>query len=268
MASDTKCCTFNRGKFFIGDYVDPCDGLAPLGCPPPKVIYILTANIEIDYDVFGRQNKYHQKYNECARSQIANISLSLTIGCSDNENLSDFLLSQTTEGVLGSEEEVFYNFCHGQVDECRFISLNKTNIVQGTLVLGLYDSDGALIRLLVDGTDYTYEDRMIQFLLPINDVNAERLLINYDYNDTSLQTIDALKADNKPKSLIFRGTNFADGESSIVDVEIYKFSHTPSSDFEIIQDGSFLTLTLQGTIDKFYAGSGEDCYFKITKGDL
>lgn len=272
MATETKCCTFTRGSFYLGEYQDPCSGLAPFGCPPPKATYrnignVESASISVDYEVFGSENKYHQHYDDCARAQVIDVTLDVLIGCSDNLNIQDFLFSQSANGMSGSKIEDFYCFNDGIIADCTTFKLEKTNVDVQTLIINLIDENGDPIRALVEGTEYEYKDRMVVLLQEINEPAASKVRFSYSYDDSALLLIDALKQNNTVKTIVFRGANYAEGEDSIVDVEIFKFRHGAADSFEIIQDGSFLNLRLQGTIERFYDGSSEECFFRIIKGE-
>lgn len=269
----TESCVFLKGSFFIADYIDPCGGLAPLGCPPPKPIYkpignVIQAEITIDSNVFGTENKHHTKYKNCSRHQIANVSLDMTLSCASVENLKKALLGEVAIGDSGSYSEQNYRVCDGALKECDVFMLDKYNITTGTLVVKAIDNQGGDIQILVEGTDYVYEKRTIRMLKDLTILGMDKLIFEYDYDDTEVQTLDALKTEPTVKTLMFRGTNYADEEGAFFDVQVFKFRHDPVSSLDLISQDSFLILRLQGVVERFYDGNDKDCYFKIVKGAL
>lgn len=264
MANDSNCCTFFRGSIYLSKYVDPCSGFYDLSCNEGLVYNDLgnvqQATVTINSSVLGVDSHLNSTVDlHKTRLLINSVDLNLNVTCSKDQNLIKFLGLDKSLLNLGNETKRFS--C--SIDCCSVLFLKKN---PSNVVVTLKDEDGADVRVLDLNIDYELGIDFVKFLKDLTD-DYSYLEISYDYDESSLYDLSALKNFNTVYSVMFKGVNYAEDGNEQVDVELYKVRFSFLSSLDLISDGNFLNLSLQGRVEKDLSREckGQDAYFKIKK---
>lgn len=265
MACQTHCCVFSRGEFFIADYAASCAGtLQELFCgtqtskPFRKLGNISSALVEISSSVLGIENEFNPVSETCPRSQVENVSLTVTLECASKDNLILALYGEAKELDSGSH---VVDFCINSLSSCDFFPYEKQKALHTGHSVVLKDPFGVAIATLVEDVDYKWSASGIEI---INDSivlgAAVTLRLIYDYNNANIHEIEFLDKQIGYKSIFFKGTNYADDSSAMFNATFKKVLFAPVDQFDLISKDSLFSLTLRGTVEKV-----DGSHFKLVK---
>lgn len=264
MSCETQCCVLSRGEFFISDWQSDCvGGLPGIACtavqkPFKKVGNVSTAAVEITAQILGKENQYNKLDDTCARTLIEGVQITVTFACASRANLYRALFSEEPEIDSGRHIK---EFCIDSLSECDFFPFDKMQASADNLDVFLVDAMGLVITELVVDTDYKFSRSGVEILRDDIDIDdATTLRMAYDYNTENFFEMKFGSKMQGYKSLFFKGTNYADDETVVFDAIFPKVIFSPINQFDLIQTGEFLTLTLVGSVEKT-----SDGWFKITK---
>lgn len=265
MACLTSCCLFSRGEFFISDYSGPlCNGggLDELLCnirkPYRKLGNVSTCAVNISSQVIGRENEFNPVHDPCPRQSVEGVNITITLECASNKNLYEALYSEILEDITG---EIKDQFCIHALEECDFFPFSKLSPVDGSIVVTLESPLGVVVQTLVEDTDYIVTNSGIEILRDDIDLtNVSTLNVTYDYNTANRFVFNFGSKKPGYKTLFFKGLNYASGGDHIFNAVFHKVVFTPANTFDLINQDSFFTLTLSGTVEKV-----EGSWFELTK---
>lgn len=245
----------------MSDYQGSCNEVSGISCvtacsPFKKVGNVLSCNVEIVSELLGRGNQYLNP-DSCPRSSITGVNLTITMGCASVRNLIQGLFGSAVDVESGSKVD---EFCIEELEQSDFFPFSKKQATLNTVVVRLLDEDNDEVMVLVEGVDYKLSKSGVQILKDIDILNASEIEIAYDYNTINFTKIKFGTLKQGYKSLYFKGTNYADGGAGLFDAEFTKVYFKPMDLFNLITADEFLTITLQGVVDKV---NGE--FFSITK---
>lgn len=261
MATETHCCVFTRGEFFIRDAALNCgDGGSDLVCaqgPFVKLGGLSSGMIEIQGNVLGRENEFNPACPE-SRLNVSNVTLSLTLQCASKRNLIQALIAGADANDAGT---FIQDFCFNTLNDEMFFPFEHKGLVADTVTVYLKDSLGEVISTLVEGTDYLVSSSGIQIMNNSIDItDAVTLRITYEYDNVNSIGMEFFNGAPKYKEVYFKGTNYGDGTETLFDAVIYRVLFAPLSQFDLISQGDFFTIQLVGSVEKT-----DGKWFKITK---
>mgnify|MGYP000892842649 CR=1 FL=1 len=271
MLTEKDCCFLIKGEFFAAPFSDTCSSLVPFGCSESIQDYrplgnIISANIQHNYQLRGRENEYHKNYNKKARAQIVDMEMELIFTCPNNANIKEFLFTDVEKQSSGSDTKYFYETCSStlKANEQVFM-LKKRNLSNVVVTLVNHDASTSVLQ---EGVDYRVDGPLLRLTKDITLASDFKYFsIEFDYDESNFSLMKPFTKDYRDLSLYFSGTNFADVESeSAFDVEFFKFTPFSFQELEMIQQNNFLTFSLQGRIQKFYDDSDVKSFYTIKKG--
>jgi hypothetical protein len=115
--------------------------------------------------------------------------------------------------------------------------------------------------------DYEISANKVKFLKDITETYSY-LEIDYNFDESNFYELSALQNFKTTFNVLFKGVNYAESEAETpFDVELYKVRFNFLSSLDLISDGNFLNLSLQGRVEKDLSRDckGLDSYFKIKK---
>lgn len=259
-----ECCTFLRGSIYLSKYIDPCSGFDQLGCNEDQALFCLgnvaQATLTINSTQLGSDTyNNHVLTPQKTKLSINSVNLNMSVTCSSDKNLIEFLGLDVKNLESGTELKRYS--CTLKKGEVLIFKKNPTD-----LTLTLRSSDGSSVRVLTEDIDYILNNEIVTLIQDISD-NYSYLEASYSFDESSNYDLFGLENFSNTYRIMFRGVNYADGVEKDFDVEIYKcrLSFLPSLD--LISDGSFLNLSLQGRVERDLSREcqGKDAYFKISK---
>lgn len=259
MACETQCCVLTRGELFVGNS-DECE-LSDIVCmdggkPLRKIGNVLSCAINNLVEVIGAENEYLKPDDNCPRIAILSSNITLTIGCASKDNLIWALSGEKKAVESGSKRDLF---CFDEIKSCLLFPFSKKSAALDTVVVSLLDSEGETVETLVSGVDYKLSKSGVETLRDISVAGAVELLVEYDFDTTGFFEIEFAKAIQKHKALYFKGTNYSEGEG-MFDATFYRVLFPPMSSFDLISQGDFFTITLEGIVEKKHGQ-----FYKIIK---
>lgn len=262
--AEQDCCTFLRGSMYVSKYIDPCSGFDDLSCNSEDIFYKLgnlsQASLTVNSSLLGTESILnHTSYPLKARHIINSVNLNLNVSCSKDKNLIRFLGME--QGELNAGNEVLRFIC--PISQCSVLFLKKNPTVNS---ITLKDALGVTVRVLTEGVDYSVSLDSVEFLIDIVD-DYSYLEVDYDFDETDYQTLKAHQDFNLGYRVLFKGVNYAEGIKESFDVDIYKVRFQFLSSLDLISDGNFLNLSLQGRVEKDLSRDckGHDAYYSIKK---
>jgi len=255
MAEKTECCVLTRGEFFISDNCSDeggCDGgLSEIICNTEKgfkkVGNVSSCVVEITSQIIGKENEYNKTTSLCARTQVTGINISITFNCASRANLFRAMYAEIPAVGSGPATQ---DFCISELNEDDFFVFSKKLATKASVVVGLYDPMGNLVKTLVEDLDYRYEPYGITIAQEIDIEDASILKLSYNFNTAGYYEIDFLSKYQGYKTLYFKGTNYDSDEGTMFDAVFHKVLFAPISTFDLITRDEFLTLTLSGSVEK------------------
>lgn len=254
MACETHCCVFTRGEFFISDWQSSCvGGLSEIICesvPKPyrKVGNVSSCSVNITAEILGKENKFNPLDETCARTMINGVQMTISFSCASIKNLYQAMYAEKLEDDSGRHVK---DFCFETLEECMLFTFDFQKASEDDLVVTLHDAEGNLESTLVVDVDYKYTQSGIEILrddIVIGD--AVTLRIAYDYDTAGFYSVDFKTKYQGYKSIYFRGTNYGGDEAAVFDAVFHKVIFPPISDFDLITQDDFLTLTLSGSVEE------------------
>lgn len=259
-----NCCTLIRGDFYISDWLSDCvGGLSDIICEgQPKAFRnignVINAQLNIDASIKGRQNKNHNlALDVLARLPINGVDLSITVGCTSSRNLYMALF-----GEVPDEESGVYtdDYCFDELEEGIFFKFTKNGASSDGLDVFLRNSNGDLVKTLIDGIDFIFNKSGIELIRDIDPETGVTLRMIYSYNTLGFHEIDFFKKNIGYKTIFLKGTNYIDASGKSFNLLINKALITPVNQLDLLSGESFLTLVLNASVER-----DNDSWFKITK---
>lgn len=262
MATETHCCTFTRGEFFIRDAAEQCiGGVSGIGCGIgksfKKIGNVSSGLIEIMGSVLGKENEFNPADPD-SRVEVLGVSLTLSVSCTSHKNLREALISEKTEQGPSSYAQDFA-LCDS-IEEGDFFNFDKKGVDPESVIISLVHN-ASVVGTLVPEIDYLVNSSGVQIMRDGIDLNdAQILRFNYDYDDTGFYDFSLLSAKPKYKEIYFKGINYAEGSETLFDAQFYRVLFAPINQMDLITRDEFLTINLTGSVEK-----QDSQWFKITK---
>lgn len=256
MSTETHCCVFTRGEFYMRDAA-PC-GVPSLFCdgvgPFKKIGNVASSIVEIQGSVIGKENEFNPASPD-SRVEILGVNMSITMNCASSENLIKALYGDDSGAEDGSH---VLDFCFSTLSSDDFFPFEFKGVDSVTVYLR---TPTIAIKTLTRGVDYEVNSSGVHI---INDSisydGANILRLAYSYNTNGFSSIQFQSKFPKYKEIYFKGTNYGDGSSDLFDAVFYRVLFAPINQFDLITRDEFLTINLVGSVEKH-----ENKWFKITK---
>lgn len=248
-----NCCTLLRGELYISDWSSACaGGLSDVFCnstPSPyrKVGNITSAQVAITAPVLGKENKFNKSLDACSRVPIESVDLTLTVGCTNSNNLYQALFGEKLERDFGNNTR---DFCIEELESGLFFPFSKAGADGNTINVYLLDANGDLVKELDIDIDFIFSSAGIELIRDIDKQTSTTLRLYYSFDTNGFHEIDFNSKVKGYKSLFFRGTNYNEGSNKSFDIEFHKVLFAPINQFDLLSGDEFLTLVLQGSVER------------------
>lgn len=255
MSCITQCCVLTRGEFYISDFCsgeEACadGGLSDISCGTQNVFRKLgnvsSCVVETQAEVLGRENKFNPVGASCPRIAITGVNLTLSLNCASRENLYRALFASGDQTEAGSNRQ---EFAIDELVECDFFPYSKQKPEEESVIVTLIDPMGILVKTLVLDTDYRLSKSGVEIINDVDIINSSKLVLEYDFDPLGYYVAQFLSKFQGYKTIFFKGTNYADSTEGIFDATFHKVLFAPVSQFDLITQNDFLTLTLTGTVE-------------------
>lgn len=249
----------------MSDYKN-CEGglLCETDSPFYDVGTLASALVSIQAQILGDVNRFHNKPKPCQRIIVDSVNIALSIVCAKDSNFVQGLYSKKIEGDSGNHTQEFScnSFTSGQ-----FYPFEKGGPVISSVQVVLLDADRNVVHTLTS-SEFSASQSGIDILQDLNYPDAIYLRFSYDYDSAQSCEYDFLSEFKGPKSLFFKGSN-QHGEKGKFDIHIYKASFSPITQLDLISQGNFFIINLNGVVEKDYTREDQDWlggYFKTMRG--
>lgn len=261
MSCETQCCVLSRGELYLADS-ESCE-LGDLFCDTVgsgmrKLGNVLSCRIENLVEIVGLENEFLKTDDVCNRISIISSRMFLSLGCASKENL---LLSLGDEKVDSESNPKTDKFCVTEFKKCTFFPFSSKGVLLGeeNIEVDILDVNGESLETLVYGEDYEASKSGIQLLKDLEIDGGVELSVRYDYNNAEFTEMSFAKVLQGHKSLYFKGVNYSNGEG-LFDAEFKRVLFKPINGFDLINQGDFFTLELEGIVEK-----KDNEFYKIIK---
>lgn len=261
MSCETQCCVLSRGELYIAD-AESCD-MGDLFCDTVgsgmrKLGNVLSCRIENIVEIIGTENEFIKTDDICNRISVMSSSIFLSLGCASKEN---FLLALGDEAVQSESNPKTDKFCVSEFKKCTFFPFSKKGalLTSEDIEVDVLDVDGQVLETLVYDEDFKASKSGIELLKDLEITGGFELKVRYDYNSAEFTEINFAKVLQGHKSLYFKGVNYSNGEG-LFDAEFKRVLFKPSAGFDLISQGDFFTLELDGIVEK-----KDNEFYKIIK---
>lgn len=260
MATETHCCVFTRGEFYMRDAA-PCGSVSELFCsaqgPYKKIGNVSSAIVQIQGTVIGKENEFHPADPE-SRIEILGVNMSITMNCASKKNLMQALFAQDQESDSGTRVT---DFCFtDSIDSNDFFPFEFKGVDPESVTVYLRTTLG-VVKTLVLGDDYLINSSGVQIVNDsIDPEGATIVRLAYSYDTADFSGIEFQTLFPKYKEIYFKGTNYGDGEASLFDAKFYRVLFAPINQFDLITRDEFLTISLVGSVEIL-----DGKWFNITK---
>lgn len=218
-----------------------------------KIGNVRTLSLNISSD-FIASNSYQGKiFNtpDCAGVVINDIDFNLEMNCFSYDNLARSLYGKKTNVSQNGtvEEQIIHG--EGSIESDAFFAFNHLGPVDGSVILRKVTDTGSVVFTFTEDTDYKVSGDGITILEPFIIDPGDLLQLSYEYQDDST-VIEAIQEDIGPRSLLFRGVNYADNGYDY-NLEIFKTKMKPVNSLDFVSQQDFGSLQIEGKILKDFS---------------